>query len=345
MPASSSDKIFEIEFENKTPKYLQIVASITNSIKRGKLKKGDKVISINEMSNEFLLSRNTVQKAYEILEKKGILSPIQGKGFYINRTDVINSYRVLLLFNRISYHKKLIYDSFIKTIGDQAQVDLKIYHCDINVFEKLINDNLFDYDYYVIMPHFYEDTQRAREIIQKIPDNKLVILDKDLPYPANGKYPAVYQDFQRDICDALENGLNLLRKYSKLILVFPTTIRYPYEIVVGFRNFCIQNNFAYKIISEINSDTPLTAKEAYIVIEENDLVALIKLCMSRKMKIGKKIGIVSFNETPLKEILLNGITVISTNHSAMGEQAARLILENRIEKIKNPFEFIKRKSL
>ena len=67
--------------------------------------------------------------------------------------------------------------------------------------------------------------------------------------------------------------------------------------------------------------------------------------ISKKLKIGKNIGIISYNETPLKEICSNGITVISTDHAKMGETAARLILENRKEKIKNPFTLIIRKSL
>ena len=82
-----------------------------------------------------------------------------------------------------------------------------------------------------------------------------------------------------------------------------------------------------------------------MVIEETDLVNLIKSCQTKKLTIGKDIGIISYNETLLKEILLDGITVISTDHQLMGETAAKLILENRKEKVKNPFTFIKRKSL
>jgi len=81
------------------------------------------------------------------------------------------------------------------------------------------------------------------------------------------------------------------------------------------------------------------------VIEETDLVTLIKSCQTKGLKIGKDVGIISYNETPLKEILLDGITVISTDHHKMGETAAKLILENRKEKIKNPFVLIQRKSL
>ena len=84
---------------------------------------------------------------------------------------------------------------------------------------------------------------------------------------------------------------------------------------------------------------------AYIVIEETDLVNLIKNCKQNKFMVGKDVGIISCNETPLKEILLDGITVISTDHAKMGETAAKLILENKKEKIKNPFKLILRKSL
>ena len=84
---------------------------------------------------------------------------------------------------------------------------------------------------------------------------------------------------------------------------------------------------------------------AYVVIEENDLVNLIKKCREQQLTIGKDIGIISYNETPLKEILLDGITTISTDHEQMGKTAAELITENRRAIIKNPFTLIRRKSL
>jgi DNA-binding transcriptional regulator YhcF (GntR family) len=335
---------FEINEDRKTPKYLQIIESITNAIKQGKLRKGDKIPSINECSNEYFLSRDTIQKAYDILEQRGVICAIKGKGFYINRTDIAKKYRILLLFNKISNYKKQIYNAFIETMGENAVVDLKIHHCNAKVLEGLILDNLYDYNYFVIMPHFYENIQVAYELIQKIPSEKLVILDKDLTY-VNKKYTAVYQDFKNDIVEALEPGLEVLRKYNKMILVHPKMVSYPIEIATGFRNFCMQNDFKNKVINEINSNTAINKGEVYIVIEETDLVQLIKNCNSKKLRIGKDVGIISYNETPLKEILIDGISVISTDHAKMGETAAELILENRQEKIKNPFKLILRKSL
>jgi len=342
--ANKRPLVFDIDETRKTPKYLQVIDCIVSAIKQGKMRKGDKILSINECSNEYFLSRDTVQKAYDILEQRGIIAAIKGKGFYISRSDIAIKYRILLLFNKISNYKKQIYNSFIETMGNNAVVDLKIHHCNAKVLESLILDNLYDYDYFVIMPHFYEDIADAYSCILKIPKEKLVILDKDLTY-VDKKYAAVYQDFKNDIVEALENGLESLKKYSQLILVFPKMVSYPVEIITGFRNFCLQQDFEKRIINEIKPDTYIKPGEAYIVIEETDLVQLIKNCNLKKLKVGKDVGIISYNETPLKEILMEGISVLSTDHAKMGETAARLILENKQEKIKNPFTLILRKSL
>lgn len=98
--------IFEIDANRRTPKYQQIVNSVTKAIKQGKFKKGDRIFSINELSNECFLSRDTVQKAYDLLEKEKIIAAVRGKGFYINRTDIVVPYRVLLVFNKLSNYKK-----------------------------------------------------------------------------------------------------------------------------------------------------------------------------------------------------------------------------------------------
>lgn len=336
--------ILKIDAEKKMPKYLQIAQAITHAISVGKLKKGDPIHSINELSNEFLLSRDTVQKAYNLLRKKGVIIAVKGKGFYINRTDISTPYRILLLFNKISNYKKQVYNAFVQTMGEKAVVDLKIHHFNTKRLEDLILDAENEYDYYVLMPHFYDDEEEVYAILKKIPGEQLIILDKDLPYTYS-KYAGVYQDFKNDIYSALEMAKPLLNKYKKITLVFPKIIPYPKEILTGFKTYCLNAKFPFEIIPEIDLNTPINSEGAYIVIEENDLVNLIKSCQNLGYSIGTDIGIISYNETPLKEILLNGITVISTDHQKMGETAARLILENRKEKIKNPFVFIQRNSL
>jgi DNA-binding LacI/PurR family transcriptional regulator len=53
----------------------------------------------------------------------------------------------------------------------------------------------------------------------------------------------------------------------------------------------------------------------------------------------------SYDETPLKEILAGGISVISTNFRKMGETAADMIKKRIFKKTSNPYLFLSRKSL
>ena len=78
---------------------------------------------------------------------------------------------------------------------------------------------------------------------------------------------------------------------------------------------------------------------------EDDLVELIQKLISDDLKIGEDIGVISYNETPLKKIILNGITTISTDFKLMGQKAAEMVLTSNKEHVANPFRVTLRNSL
>lgn len=330
--------------DTHVPKYLQVANAVTDAIRRGQLKKGQRILSINELSEEYLVSRVTVEKAYGLLREQGTIVPVKGKGYYINNVDLNVQVKVLLLFNKLSEYKKQIYHAFVERIGLNAVVDLKIHHFNVHILRNLVENYMHEYDYFVIMPYFYDHAAEALDIIRQIPREKLFLLDKKIP-DVDLKCGAVYQDFENDIINALNEGLDLMEKYQMFYMVHPVLIPYPPEIVKGFRKFCMQNFLKGRVISEVNMETAVAKGDVYIVKEETDLANVIKICKQQNLKIGKDVGIISYNETPLKEVLLDGITVISTDHVKMGETAAELILENSRANIKNPFAFIRRASL
>ena len=333
-----------IDEESKVPKYRQIIDSILKDVDTGILLRGQRIPSINELSEEYYLARDTVEKAYNELRQRGIIESVRGKGYYIRSTETEKSLRILMIFNKISAYKKMVYNAFRKTICPEAVVDLRIHHHNADLLHSFVEGHLGNYGYFVVMPHFYEDMPKAMEVLRKIPPHKLLILDRNIEN-LGCEHAAVYQDFALDIYEALESGMDLMVKYHKLILAFPESIPYPTEIVTGFRNFCKAEAFDYEIVSEIEEDTPIRAGEAYVVIEETDLASLVKKCRAEGLTIGRDVGIVSFNDTPLKEILANGITVLSTDHERMGELAARMIMERSQAKVRNPYALIRRKSL
>lgn len=344
------NKYIKIDENSRVPKYKQIVDSIVDNISIGHLKFNDKIPSINSFSEQFYLSRDTVEKAYNILKKDKIIISIRGKGNYIARTELLSKTNILFLVNKVSSYKMIIYNSFIKKLGMNYHTDMNIYHCDESLFLNLLKKNIGGYDYYVIMPHFKTEkllhlsiTNKITEAINEIPSEKLIILDNLLDIKE--EHTEVYQDFENDIYFALTEGLAKIRKYKKMFLIYPENTHYPYpkRILSGFRKFCVKYNLEFEILNEIYKDIILKEGDLFITIEESDLVNLIKQIRDEEYILGKDIGVISYNDTPLKDLL--GITVISTDFKKMGTKAARMILKKEQGKIKNPFDFIDRNSI
>jgi len=332
-----------IDYHSATPKYLQLANSIVKAIADGKIAKDEILPSINELSFEFEISRDTAEKGYKHLKKIGVLGSVPGKGFFVKTTEVNHQLKVFLLFNKLSPHKKIVYDAFVAALGEMASVDFYIYNNDFAFFKKLLENKKDDYTHYVIIPHFMEGGDNAHEIINIIDKNKLILLDK-LVAGVGGEYGAVYENFEKDIYNALEQALQQLSKYDTLKIIFPAYTYFPQEILKGFYRFCNQYAFNYKVVHDIEEE-PIQEGEAYINLMENDLVTLIERILATKLKVGKQVGVISYNETPLKKIILNGITTISSDFQMMGEKAAQLILERSTEHIAIPFYLTLRASL
>jgi len=337
----------EINNESSLPKYKQLINGIVENIELGRIKYGQKLPSINQLSFDYYLSRDTVEKAYRDLKRNGTIESIKGKGYYVVNSAPESKVKVLVVFNKLSAYKKVIYNALALALGTKVQIDFFIYHDDYRTFERIIDEHLKGYRYYVIMPHFIDfDRHAFLKLLKKIQSKKLIILDH-LIQGVNEYHGAVYQDFKTDIYLAMEEGLELFKKYQKLILVFPNknTSPYPQEILIGFRKFCGFNNFQFEIIDEVIETTLVEKDSAYVVIEENDLVNLIKIARSQKLKLTSDVGILSYNDTALKEVLAEGISVITTDFVKMGELAADMILNERSGAVKNDFRFISRNSL
>jgi DNA-binding transcriptional regulator YhcF (GntR family) len=341
---SASPGMYSLQLkpQDKTPKYKQIVQSVIMDIERGILRNGDQLPSISELSVEHYLARDTVEKAYRELRERGFITSVQGKGYYVQTNDTAKL-KILLVFNKLSSYKKIIYYAFLEALGDQATVDLQIHHYNVNLFQEIIEKSLGKYNYYVVMPHFTLDTPKAtyQSILNTIPSQELVLLDRDVPELKHDCL-RVFQDFDKDIFNALENAKDLLDKYSRLVLILPSDANHPEELPWGFRSFCLIHNKTFAVVENAMHEV-LETGTAYVVIRETDLVELVKKIRQTSYLLGREVGIISFNETPLKELL--NMTVITTDFEAMGKTAATLLLEKHRGKVRNPFYTIRRGSL
>lgn len=343
MKQPSVYKYLRIDYFSATPKYLQLADAIIRAIGEGHIPKEAVLPSINELSFEFEIARDTAEKAYRHLKKIGILGSVPGKGYYVATTSVKPQRKIFLLFNKLSAHKKIMYDAIVAHLGESASIDFYVYNNDFDFFQRLIQNAGSEYSHYVIIPHFLEGGENVHDILNKLPKEKLILLDKLVP-GIEGAYGAVYENFEKDIYGALEKALPQLQKYHTLKIIFPEHTYHPAEIIKGFQRFCQQYAFNSKVVHHIARE-PIKAGEVYINLMEDDLVTLIEKILTTKLLPGKHVGIISYNETPLKKIILKGVTTISTDFQMMGEQTAELILQQSTKHIEIPFSLTLRPSL
>lgn len=343
MSRSSLLELIRIDDFSATPKYQQLVNSIIDGIRKNQIEKGDMLPSINEVSFEFDISRVTVEKGYNELRKLGVIDSHPGKGYFVKNIDLKQKLKIFLLFNKLSEHKKLIYDSLVNSLGDSAAIDFYVYNNDFGLFQRIINNRETDYTHYVIIPHFIEDEDKAVALINTLPKERLIIVDKLYP-EIGGDFSAVYENFEDNIYSALKEALPALSKYKGINLIFPENSYYPKGIVRGVQNFCFEFAFSHRIIHRIEEET-LQKGEVYINVMEGDLVILLEKVLHQKLELGKEIGIISYNETPLKQFIMNGLTTVSTDFVSMGKSLAHLVLNPSNERIENPFSLTLRKSI
>ena len=78
----------DIQTKSSLPIYEQIERQIKDMIITGILKEGEMLPSIRTLAADSKISVITVKRAYEDLEKEGMVYSVQGKGFYVDTPDL-----------------------------------------------------------------------------------------------------------------------------------------------------------------------------------------------------------------------------------------------------------------
>ena len=110
-----------------------------------------------------------------------------------------------MLFNKLSAHKKLIYDSIVSVLGKKAAIDFHIYNNDFSIFKKTLLEIKDVYTHVVVIPHFLAGGDEAYELINELKCPNLILLDKKIT-GITRPFVAVYENFEKDIICALEQS-------------------------------------------------------------------------------------------------------------------------------------------
>ena len=335
-----------INKDSNSPLYKQIVEFIISCIISGKVSTGEILPSMNELAEELDISKETVKKAYAVLRDLRYIEPKQGKGFFICNPEETSNKRILVLFDKLSTYKEILFNAMAAEIGKEAQITILLHNQNIDLLEYYLNENLDKYDYYVITPHFALDDSTQKRVVKqinRIPNRKLIMLDhwlKDIP----GNYGAVYQDFSHDIYDGLSQGLDKIRKIGKLnVITLPSSL-YHSQICLSIKRFCRDNDI--NVTFQSSGSKNLVEKGGiYLLLNsqlDTSLLDIVKEAKRKKLEIGKDFYIISYNESPINELVLGGLTTVSSDFALMGRMAARMILNQTISKEKCPFRMIRR---
>lgn len=326
---------FHIDTSLHSTKQAQLIDAINQAINSGEYEIGDPLPSVNNLSVELNISRDTVFKAYSELRRRGIIQSTPAKEYRV--ADFNN--KVFMFLDSYSPFKDILYNSFVNNIPHNYQVDLGFHHYNFRVFETVILDSIGKYNMYVVMNF---NNEKIADVLRKIDPNKLLILDWG-DYKA-GNYSYVCQDFGQQAYHCFKKAKPYFRKYKEIYYLYPPESVHPKITINYLKKFCKEINKPCKKMEKIE-DGPVYSDRAYMVFRQKDLVSVLKFAKAKKLKIGSEIGILAYNDTPLYEVIENGITVISTDFSQMGKRAADFVTskENTQEII--PTQLIIRNSL
>lgn len=322
------------------PKYRLIIDAITTLLQNGTLQKGEKLPSCNELCKEYHLSQDTVYMAYNELKKLGLIYSQVGKGYFVQNTNVGAEHKVFVLFDHLSAYKEELYEAFKLGMKGKGSEQIFFHHNNPKVFKTLIESAIGEYTDFVIMPIFDKE---ALGILAKLPRKNVYILDR-----ANAElkkqYSYICQEFERDIYQSLNKNNESLEKYSHIVLSIRHSKGHFREIISGFKGYCKKDNRNSEVLFDV-TNYEVQKGDAFIVVNDKDLVTIVMKVQASNLEIGKDVGIISYNETLIKQIVAGGVTTISTDFIEMGRKMAEMILAGKTQKIHNPFDMNKRNSI
>ena len=321
--------------------YHKLASQILEDIDADKLKVGDKLPSINQACKLYNISRDTVLAAYKLLQDKQIAISIPGKGFFVNKKRSIDSLRVFILFDAMNQYKETLYRSLTDSLGEQYEITIAFHYYNTKLFDNLVSNAIGHFDYYIIMPHFSCDVSKTLDMI---PAEQLLLLDA-FPQGYSANCSAVYQDFQNDSYEGLKSLYHKLVRYEALHIIYNDRFQYmPEGYKIGAYRFA--GEFGYRVTIEPGFDIrDIERGHCYMAVSERDLASFIKQAKEYGFSIGEDVGLMSLDDTPLKEVLIGGVTTLTTDFSLMGEQAAKLIRNKEHLRIANPWRLHDRGSL
>ncbi|MFV0521466.1 MAG: GntR family transcriptional regulator [Mangrovibacterium sp.] len=316
-------------------KYVQLVDAISEAISNHDLQEGGLLPSVNYLIKECSLSRDTVFKAYGELKNRGLIVSVPNRGYFVAHANT----KVLLFLDTFKAYKEVLYASFIKNIPSSVGVDLHFHHYNIESFERTIDESIGKYSAYIVMSF---DHPKMADIMKKLPTDKLLVIDWNIHCPT--ECSTVYQSFGSGLYEALASDLDIYAKYDEFIYVYPEFTDHPKVSIAMFESFCKDHDIVYRIMTQ-SQDLQVKKGELYLMVSDRMLSRLLDQCAEADLELGGDVGVLSYNETPMKKYIKDGISAITTDFREMGKIVAHFVGSGEHVNKCIPTRLIKRNSI
>lgn len=91
---------WRIGFDERSPIYLQIMNQFCRSLVVGDLKPGDRIPSIRDLALMLQVNTNTIQRAYQEMERKQLIFSQRGMGYFVMQDEnIVQSVRDEMVHN------------------------------------------------------------------------------------------------------------------------------------------------------------------------------------------------------------------------------------------------------
>ena len=322
-------------FGQQSSKVTQLADNLSQAISRKEFLEGDSLPSINQLSAQYGVSRDTVFKAFLDLRERGLIDSTPGKGYYVT-SQVTN---VLLLLDQYTPFKEALYNSFVKHLPINYKVDLLFHQYNERLFNTIIRESIGKYNKYIVMNF---DNEKFSTALNKINPARLLLLD--FGKFEKEKYFYICQDFDESFYQALLALKERMHRYRQIVFLFSKGLKHPQSSKDYFIRFCEEQGFSYEIQEDIEN-LVVRKETAYIAIKQQDVVKAVKQGRLEGLKCGKDFGLLAYNDIPSYEVIDEGINSLSIDWEMMGNEAANFVLNDTPIQKYLPTEVKLRKSL
>jgi DNA-binding transcriptional regulator YhcF (GntR family) len=308
--------------DDRSPKYRQIIAGVRRAVASGALPLGSPLPSINTLCRDYGISRDTAVKAYAALEKDGVISALHGKGFFTAADKKsLGAVRALMLLDSATLFKEEMFNGALGALPKNAGLSLFFHNRSADTAAALLRRFGGACDFAGIIPPGEKFGPELISVIKELESRGARFFGLDTQ-AADLPLPGAYQDFAGSFAAALSPAVSDIRRFKHFSLV----IAEPQNHIIkdlrrGFRDFC----GSVGVESRVNPKKAPERAALYLVIDDRHLAAMVKEGLKTGLQPGKDYGLISYNDTPLKEIICGGLSVISTDFSGIGRRFADFV--------------------